>query len=216
MRIRAAVLRDKRARVTAAGRVARDALGAAVMAVLIVGALAAPQVACVSPSPAARPARDPASAAVQGPATETARDFRDIAVRDEGGRGTTLRSTLGGKPALVSLWAPWCAPCLREQPALERLARAAQACGGAVVAVAVGETPETVASFARSRGLTFRQLADDRFVLADALGRRRIPALLVLDRAGQIVFSGETLDATATAALASAIRPSEDVPPCAL
>jgi thiol-disulfide isomerase/thioredoxin len=198
----------------AAWRVAR-AVGA-VMAVMIVGTLAAPQVACVSPSPAVRPSRAPASAVVHGSVGEAAADFRDIAVRDEGGQGTTLRSTLGGKPALVSLWAPWCAPCIREQPALERLARAAQACGGAVVAVAVGETPETVATFARARGLTFRQLADDRFVLADALGRRRIPALLVLDRAGRIVFSGEALDANATAALANAIRPSADVPPCAL
>ena len=213
MRIRAAVLEDAETRASgeAASRPAARSFGA----IMVMGMLAAALGGCVRRSPAAPPARDPASATA-GVAGEAAGDFRDIAVRDEGGRGTTLRSALAGKPALVSLWAPWCAPCVREQPALERLARAAQACGGAVVAVAVGEAPETVATFARSRGLTFQQLADDRFVLADALGRRRIPALLVLDRAGHIVFSGEALDARATAALANAIRPSNDVPPCAL
>jgi len=206
MRIRATVLRKKSVRAAALVRFAARGAGA-VMLVGVLGAAAG----CGRGAQTAPAARSPAS-----PAGPAGGDFQDIAVRDEGGRGTTLRSALGGKPALVSLWAPWCAPCLREQPALERLARAAQACGGAVVAVAVGETPETVAIFARSRGLTFRQLADDRFTLADALGRRRIPALIVLDRAGRVVFSGEALDTNATAALANAIRPSTDVPPCAL
>ena len=181
------------------------AVGAA-GAVMAFGVLGAGLAGCARQSSVAPPAAS----------RPAATDFRDIAVRDEGGRGTTLRSALRGKPALVSLWAPWCAPCVREQPELERLARAAGACGGAVVAVAVGEAPETVATFARARGLTFPQLADDHFVLADALGRRRIPALLVLDRAGRIVYSGESLDANATAALANAIRPSTEVPPCSL
>jgi len=213
VRIRDVVLRENARSTTGL----RGAAGA----VVIAGVLGLALGGCAPSSRAAPPARDPAQAGAVGVAVAAGDDgavgdFRDIAVRDEGGRGTTLRSALGGKPALVSLWAPWCAPCVREQPALERLARAAQACGGAVVAVAVGEAPETVASFARSRGLTFRQLADDRFTLADALGRRRIPALMVLDRAGRVVFSGEALDANATAALANAIRPSTDVPPCAL
>ena len=147
-------------------------------------------------------------------ATDHAGDFRDVAVRDTSGQGITLRAALSGKPALVSLWAPWCAPCVREQPALERLSRAAAACGGLVVAVAVGETPDTVATFARTRGLTFRQLADERFQLADALGQRRIPATVVLDRAARIVFTGEALDAGASAALSGAIGPGES--PCAL
>ncbi|HEY8925411.1 MAG TPA: TlpA disulfide reductase family protein [Polyangia bacterium] len=192
---------------------ATTGLWGAVGAVAISVALGVALGGCVRSSRAAAPAQDPARASSSGAGVG---DFRDIAVRDDGGRGTTLRSELAGKPALVSLWAPWCAPCVREQPALERLARAAQACGGAVVAIAVGEAPETVATFARSRGLTFRQLADDRFTLADALGRRRIPALMVLDRAGRVVYTGEALDAHATAALANAIRPSTDVPPCAL
>jgi len=209
MRIRAAVLILENAWLPALLRRAARAASAIVVA----GVLGAAPGGCVRSSTAAAPPQAPARASSGGAG---AGDFRDIAVRDEGGQGTTLRSALGGKPALVSLWAPWCAPCVREQPALERLARAAQACGGAVVAVAVGEAPEAVATFARSRGLTFRQLADDRFTLADALGRRRIPALMVIDRAGRVVYTGEALDARATAALANAIRPSTDVPPCAL
>lgn len=37
--------------------------------------------------------------------------------------GKTLRLTdLKGKPALVNLWATWCAPCIAELPTLDRLA----------------------------------------------------------------------------------------------
>lgn len=133
-------------------------------------------------------------------------DFRDVFVRDVAGQSLTLRLAIASRPALVSLWAPWCEPCRKEQPALERLARAAQACGGLVVAVGVGETPQSVATFARERGLSFRQLADERFELADALGQRRIPTTVVLDRTARVVFTGEALDARAEAALGASLN----------
>ncbi len=45
----------------------------------------------------------------------------DARVKDEAGREVTLAS-LKGKPALVNLWATWCAPCIRELPTLNRMA----------------------------------------------------------------------------------------------
>jgi thiol-disulfide isomerase/thioredoxin len=124
-----------------------------------------------------------------------------VPVLDAAGRGATLSSVLGGRPGLVNLWAPWCEPCVRELPALERLSRAVAPCGGAVVGVAVGEKPESIAAFARTRALTYPQLTDEPFTLADALGQRRIPATLVFDRAGHVVYAGDALDARATQAL---------------
>jgi thiol-disulfide isomerase/thioredoxin len=145
-----------------------------------------------------------------------AADFRDVVVRDTEGRTTTLRAAITGKPALVSFWAPWCEPCVKEQPDLERLARAAAACGGTVVGVAVGETPQVIATFAHSRGLTFRQLTDEGFDLADAIGQRRIPATMVIDGAARVVFTGEALDAPATAALGRVMPTGAGGVPCAL
>lgn len=143
-------------------------------------------------------------------------DFRDVAVLDQRGQEITLRAAVAGRPALISFWAPWCAPCVKEQPELERLARAVEACGGVVIAVAVGETPDVVTDFARGRHLSFKQLADEHFWLADALGQRRIPTTIVLDRAARIVFTGEVLDARATDALESAIAPLPGAARCAL
>ena len=38
------------------------------------------------------------------------------------GKKTTL-AAFKGKPLLLNLWATWCAPCVREMPALDRLAQ---------------------------------------------------------------------------------------------
>jgi thiol-disulfide isomerase/thioredoxin len=127
-----------------------------------------------------------------------------VSITDLDGGAAALGAALGGKPALVSFWAPWCEPCVRELPQLERLARAAGPCGAAVLGVAVGERPESIGPFCRARHLTYPQYTDEAFTLADALGQRRIPAIVVFDRAGKIVFRGDALDARATAALAAA------------
>ena len=134
-----------------------------------------------------------------------------IPVLDGDGRAASLSSALAGRPGLVSLWAPWCEPCVRELPELERLWRAVAPCGGAVVGVAVGEKPEAIATYARLRALTYPQLTDEPFTLADALGQRRIPATVIFDRAGRVVFTGEAVDARARQALLSVLAK-----PCAL
>jgi len=121
------------------------------------------------------------------------------------GSSVALGPLLGRRPALLSFWAPWCEPCLKELPDLERLARAVAPCGGAVVGVAVGEAPAAVAAFTRARSLTYPQLADQEFLLADALGQRRIPATVVLDGDQRILFVGEALEGKAVAALQKAL-----------
>jgi peroxiredoxin len=111
-----------------------------------------------------------------------------------------------GRVALVSFWATWCEACNREMDALNRLqARTAQRDDVVVLGVAVGEERDKVASFAHRRGLTYAQLVDEHFLLADALGQHRLPATLVLDRTGRIVFRGDALDARSLDALQRAI-----------
>jgi peroxiredoxin len=115
-----------------------------------------------------------------------------------------------GRVALVSFWATWCEACDREMDALNRLqARTAQRDDFVVLGVAVGEERDKVATFARRRGLSYAQLVDEHFLLADALGQRRLPATLVLDRAGHIVFRGDALDARSLDALQRAIAARE-------
>lgn len=61
----------------------------------------------------------------------------DVAFTDAKGARHTL-SALKGRYVLLNLWATWCAPCVRELPALAKLQRAMPPGGLAVVAVNVG------------------------------------------------------------------------------
>jgi thiol-disulfide isomerase/thioredoxin len=124
----------------------------------------------------------------------------------EGG-ATDLAGVLHGRPALVSLWATWCDTCIQEAPALNRLETEARKEGDAlVVGVAIGETPDTVRTFAKTRRLEYTQLVDPDFRLADTLGERQVPATLVVDRSGHIVFRGKSLDQDSLSAFRSAAQ----------
>jgi hypothetical protein len=54
----------------------------------------------------------------------------------------------------------------------------------------------------------YTQLVDEEFRFADSIGERRVPATLVLDRAGRIVYRGDALDARSLAALRDALASS--------
>lgn len=172
----------------------------------VLGGMAALAVGCAGAHKTAAPAATPAGSV----------DFRSVSVRGLSGQPAALSDVLERRPTLVSFWAPWCEPCLREQPDLERLSRAAQACGGAVVGVAEGETPDGIAAFVRRKGLTFPQFTDENFALADAIGQRRIPATMVFDDAQRLVFTGEALDARSTAVLTKLLVTRPGAPPCAM
>jgi peroxiredoxin len=122
-----------------------------------------------------------------------------VALRGLDDEATRLEQAAAGKPALVSFWATWCDACATELGALNRLHDRAQG-GGMVIGVAVGETREKAAAYAREHGLKYRQLVDEKMELADALGQKRLPATLVLDRQGRVVFIGGALDEKALAA----------------
>jgi thiol-disulfide isomerase/thioredoxin len=123
------------------------------------------------------------------------------------GGSTDLAGFLRGRPALVSLWATWCDTCVEEAPALNRLDSEARKNGDAVVVgIAVGENAEKVRTFASERRLAYAQLVDPEFRFADTLGERQVPATLVVDRTGHIVFRGRALDAESLAAFRRAAR----------
>lgn len=120
-------------------------------------------------------------------------------------RPTLLGAAAGGKPALVTFWATWCEACLAELDALKRLDARAREGGGVVIGVAVGESREKAAAFAKEHGLAYAQLVDEKLAFADALGQKRLPATMVLDRAGRVIFAGGALDERALAAFRGAM-----------
>ncbi len=128
-------------------------------------------------------------------------------VRTLEGERTDLGRVTEGRVALVSLWATWCEACVKEIDALNRLSRrTAERKDALVIGVAVGESAARVDAFVRRHGMTYVQLIDEDFALADALRQRNVPAILVIDRDGRVVYRGDALDSLGLSAFRSALE----------
>jgi peroxiredoxin len=122
------------------------------------------------------------------------------------GTATDLGTVVRGRAALVSLWATWCEACVDETTALNQLEERSRPSDDAlVVGVAVGESRQTVGAFAETHRLDYLLFVDETFRMVDALGERKVPATLVIDRHGRIVFRGGALDRAGLAAFRQAL-----------
>ena len=98
-----------------------------------------------------------------------------------------------GEVVLVNFWATWCAPCVREMPALERLHQALKDEGFLVMAVSedLGGAAK-VAPFLDRLGLKelpifLDQSGERRGALAQAFGLNGLPATFLIDREGGVI-----------------------------
>lgn len=157
-----------------------------------------------------RGAEPPAQKAL-GPGAAAVTSLPEHELRRLDGTSTTIARELAGHPALVSLWATWCESCTAELEALGRLSERGAKAGSRVVAIAVGEPVEAVRRYVEEHGLSYLQLVDPEFVFTDAIGQRRVPATLVVDAGGRVIFVGGALDDRAIAALGEASREAASV-----
>ena len=65
------------------------------------------------------------------------------------GPSVNLATALGGKPAVLNLWAWWCGPCAKELPVMQEFAQRA---GGAVTVLAVHSDPNALKALQALRG----------------------------------------------------------------
>ena len=105
---------------------------------------------------------------------------------------------LTGRPAVINLWASWCAPCREELPAFARLH---EDTGSRlqVIGVASRDRPGAAMSYAADAGLPFVSLVDESGDLGRALRRPALPVTVLLAADGAVVevYQGAPLtDAT--------------------
>ena len=122
------------------------------------------------PRPAARRRRPRSCPAPNGaPATGP---LAGVTVPCLGAPGTVdLGAALAGRPALLNVWASWCAPCRAELPALAEYAARADAVP--VVGVDVQDDPRSALALLRELGVTLPSVTDPDGALRGSRCRRR-------------------------------------------
>jgi thiol-disulfide isomerase/thioredoxin len=104
---------------------------------------------------------------------------------DEEGAPQTL-ARFAGQGVLLNFWATWCAPCVAEMPALDRLAETLAGEGFVVLALSSDRGGRAqVEAFYRRLGI--RRLGiwlDPRGAAARLAGVRGVPTTILVDRAG--------------------------------
>jgi thiol-disulfide isomerase/thioredoxin len=100
------------------------------------------------------------------------------------GSGTLRLDEVEG-PAVVNLWATWCAPCRRELPDFDAVAAETE---GEVrfLGVNVSDRAEDAAAFIDELGIGFEQYLDLDGELSAELGTATLPVTLLVDAEGVI------------------------------
>lgn len=115
-------------------------------------------------------------------------EIPDFVLADPAGNKLDLQS-LKGKPVLVNLWATWCAPCVAELPALDKLAASLD---GKVKVLAVNQDsgePQKAGEFLKQRGVTrLEPWLDPKNDLAFQFGAETLPVTVMYDSNGREVW----------------------------
>jgi peroxiredoxin len=178
---------------------ARRRLALPLAALALAGALGT---GCFADAPSEEPAPERAAAAETGPPVP---EFRL-----RGADGSDLSpADLRGKVVLYEFWATWCAPCHLQVEILKKLYPDARGRGIEFVAISSGEPVEVVRAHLERHPYPYRVLFDPEDRVGAAMDVLGLPTLVVVDRAGAVVWrhTGLVDAATLEGAFAAAGAP---------
>jgi len=114
-----------------------------------------------------------------------------VTLADLDGKAVDLGQYIGKRPVLLEFWATWCPLCKALEPSL----KAAHAKYGATVkfvavGVGVNETPASIKRHLAADPLPFPVLYDASGAAVRAYQAPTTSYIVVLDRAGKVVYTG--------------------------
>ncbi len=103
-----------------------------------------------------------------------------LALEDLDGQQREL-SHYRGKVVVLNFWATWCAPCIEEMPAFERLAAQLADEPFALVTVNFGEKPSRITPFLKKIDVDIPVLLDTKMKVSKAWVKRGLPTTFIID-----------------------------------
>lgn len=114
-----------------------------------------------------------------------------IQINDLAGQPFDLGTVIGKKPVLIEFWATWCALCKQLLPELDRVRKT---WGDRVemigVNITVNDSKERVERYLAEHKPPFRTLFDNRGAGSRAFDVATTSFIVVVDRAGKVVYTG--------------------------
>jgi thiol-disulfide isomerase/thioredoxin len=114
-----------------------------------------------------------------------------VSVKDLDGVEVDLGQWIGHKPVVIQFWATWCSNCEALIPKLkEASARVGDRAEFVGINVTVNQTPDKVRRYLAEHQPPFRVLYDTEGVSVRAYAAPATSYVVVVDRAGKIVYTG--------------------------
>ncbi|HEY1638754.1 MAG TPA: TlpA disulfide reductase family protein [Rhizomicrobium sp.] len=127
----------------------------------------------------------PASSLAKLKSETTAKPVPPVSFVDDRGSSHDL-AAFKGRYVLLNLWATWCAPCVRELPALSHLQAAVDARKLVVVPVNVGrDKAAATAAFLKQHNAELPVYIDTKSAFLHAFGATGLPLTLLIDPKGE-------------------------------
>ncbi|MEZ9198821.1 TlpA family protein disulfide reductase [Shewanella sp. 10N.286.54.B9] len=116
-----------------------------------------------------------------------ARQVPDVSFSDTKGDTVNLKQ-FDGKVVLVSLWATWCSPCIKEIPQMEAIRQANINNDLVVLPISIDEESDKVAAFLERHDLSYYQTwLDPEMNIGQVMPADIVPATYVFDGSGNLI-----------------------------
>ena len=95
-----------------------------------------------------------------------------------------------GKPYVISFWATWCRPCLKELTAIDEIYEDWKDLGVKLIAISTDDsrTRANVLPMVNGRGWEFEFYLDENGDLKRAMGVNMVPHTFIINGKGEIVY----------------------------
>lgn len=110
-----------------------------------------------------------------------------------GGGPVAFSKTNTENPVLLVFWASWCPSCVKEIPALNEIQKEFSPQGLKVLAVNVEESRQTILDFQKKHPMNYPILLDEEGDVAAKFGLAGIPASILAEKGGKVLYFGFSL-----------------------